>query len=93
MKEINLLLEDDEILFMRLQARILPIMIPETTEQVDSYVKKVLDATSDISQDSRKEIGKIQRAMRRVKKMPQYGEFMDRYKVIENLLIKYIERE
>lgn len=93
MKSINLLLEEDEILLLRGQIRMIQIMLPETNEQIESYAKKILDATNDISEDSRKEIGKMQRAMRRVKETFQYAEFMSSYQVLEKILIREIEKE
>jgi hypothetical protein len=93
MKSINLLLEEDEILLMRMQVRMMEIMLPETNEQIDAYIAKILDATNDVSQNTRNEIGKIQRAMRRVKGTPQYVEFMATYKVVEKMLIKEMEKE
>jgi len=93
MKAITLILDDDEIMFMRMQARMIRIMMPETNEQIESYMKKILDATSDISDDSKKEIGIMQRAMRRVREMPEYKEFMNNFKIVEKLLIAEMEKE
>lgn len=93
MKAVQLMLEEDEVMFLRMQARMMELMLPETNEQIDSYIRKILEATADLDKDWRKEIAKMQRAMRRVKTMPEYDEFMEKYKVIEKLLIIEMQKE
>lgn len=93
MKAINLLLEEDEIMLLRMQVRMMELMLPETNEQIDAFIKKILEATDELDSEWKKEIGKTQRAMRRVKETFQYAEFMGSLKVIEKLLVKEISKE
>lgn len=95
MKAVNLLLEDDEIMILRSGARLLPIMMPEMAEHelVQNYCKKILEATAGIGQDWKKEIGKMQRAMRRLQGTPDFQRFIDQYKLIETLLVQEMTKE
>lgn len=95
MKAVTLLLEDDEIFILRSGVRMLKIMLPEEAshELVDSYCKKILEATGGLSDDYMNEIGKMQRAMRRLKQMPAFQQFINSYKDIEKLLVEEMMKE
>lgn len=67
MKQITILMDESEILILRGQVRMLQIMDIDESELMASYTQKILQATEDIDFDTRKEIGKLQRAMRRIK--------------------------
>lgn len=81
------------IMLLRMQVRMLELMLPETNEQIDSFIKKILEATDDLNPEWKKEIGKTQRAMRRVKTTTEYSQFMGSLKVIEKLLIEEMQKE
>lgn len=93
MKAINLLLEEDEIMLLRMQIRLMQIMLPESNEQVDGFIKKILDATAEAGEDTRKDIAKMQRAMRRIKETPFFEELTSVIKQLEKILIEEMEKE
>ena len=93
MKEVCMLLEEDEILILRSQARMIGLLVPDAPEQVDVYVKKVLDATSDASSKTKHEIGKMQRAMRKIQKTLHYTEFKISFEKIQNMMAEEMAKE
>lgn len=93
MKAIQLFFEDDEIMILRGQARMMQLMLPESNEQIDTYIHKILEATDDLNPEWKKEIGKMQRAIRRIKVTPEYAKFMSELGIIEKLLAKEISKE
>jgi hypothetical protein len=94
MKQVVLLMEQDEIMVLRMQARMMELMMPETNEMVDNFIKKILDSTNDlISPEYRKEIGKMQRAIRIVKTTQEYGEFMDKMNVLQKIIAKEMQKQ
>ena len=62
-------------------------------ELIEGFIKKVLDATSDLDQDYKKEIGKMQRATRKIKESPFYPMFITCMQTFQSLLVKEIENE
>jgi len=93
MKSITLLLEQDEVMTLRMLARMMQLMTPESNEQLDRFVNKILDATNDLNPEWRKEIGKMQRALRKIKTTPEYAEFQVKMKVIEKMMVKEMQKE
>lgn len=93
MKSISLLLEDDEMMLLRSQVRMMELLLPETNETIDSFINKILEATNDLSPEWKKDIGKMQRAMRRVKETVQFTIFMNHFSNIEKLLIQELDKE
>lgn len=94
MKPIYLLLEDDEIFILRSQVRFMQIFAPETDELLNSFTKKILEATNnEISEDWRKEIGKMQRALRRIKQTPFFEEFMVSMNELQKKLMEEMLKE
>jgi hypothetical protein len=93
MKNINLILDDQEILLLRMQARLMPILLPEMDEMTSSFCDKVLSATVDCPDDARREIGKAQRAFRAVKQTQQYAEFMRAYSVVMGLVQEEMDKD
>lgn len=94
MKQVVFLMEDDEILVMRMQARMMELMMPETNEMVDNYIKKILDGTDEhISDEYRKEIGKMQRAIRIVKQKPEYVDFMEQMEILQKVIAVEMKKQ
>lgn len=94
MKQVVFLMEQDEIMVMRMQARMMELMMPETNEMVDAYIKKILDGTDGlISEEYRKEIGKMQRAIRIVKLTPEYEEFMGKLNILQEVIAVEIKKQ
>ena len=94
MKEVVFLMEQDEIMIMRSQARMMELMLPESNEVVDAYIKKILDGTDGfLSPEYRKEIGKMQRAIRIVKGTPEYVDFIEKMEIMQKLIQKEIQKQ
>jgi hypothetical protein len=93
MKQVVLLMEEDEIMILRSQARMMELMMPETNEMIDSYIKKILDATDHINPEWKKEIAKMQRAVRIVKQTPEYVDFMEKVNIIQNKIAEEISKQ
>lgn len=92
MREIKLLLEEEEIMLMRMQARMTALIVPDMDELVDAYIRKVLEATDDLNPELKKEIGRMQRALKRIKETAEYNEFIRHMKQLEILLVKEMEK-
>ena len=93
MREISLLLEEDEIFLMRAQARMFQVMSIEENDLIDSYMAKVLQATESLGQDWRKEIGKMQRAMRRIRATPLFAELQIKLADLQKALVEEMQKE
>lgn len=95
MKPIYLLLEDDEIFILRSQVRFMQIFAPDGNDELlKSFTQKILQATStEISEDWRKEIGKMQRALRKIKETPFYSDFMVMMEELQKKLMEEMLKE
>lgn len=94
MKEVVILMEQDEIMIMRSQARMMQLMMPETNEMIEAYIKKILEATNElISQEWREEIGKMQRAIKIVKKTPEYEDFMVQMNILQGKIADEMKKQ
>lgn len=93
MMTVQLTLEDHEVMIMRSQARMMQIFMPESTEEIDRYIAKILDATSEIGSDWRKDIGKMQRAARRAKETLAYSVFLAAMNNLEKQLAIEMQKE
>lgn len=98
MKEVNLILEDDEIFLLRGQVRMLQLFVPDMAEGggeelINSFSKKILEATGNIDSDYRKEIGKMQRAMRKIKATPFYPLLLSTMQTLQTMMVQEIQKE
>lgn len=93
MKQINLLLEDDEIVLLRGGVRMFEFFNPEENELIDTYRKKILEATNDVGFDVKKQIGIMQRAMRRIRTTSEFKEFHTHLKILEKMLVVEMQKE
>ncbi|MEQ1888351.1 MAG: hypothetical protein ABL951_04115 [Alphaproteobacteria bacterium] len=94
MQEINLLLESDEIGFLRLNARMMALFNPEGNEMVEQFITKVLSATDEfVSDEQRKEIGKLQRAIKSIRNKPLWPMLIAIMKELEMAMIEEMKKE
>lgn len=56
-------------------------------------MKKILEATTDINQDYRKEIGKMQRAMRAIKETPFYPLLLTTMEALGKMMQEEMKKE
>ncbi|GEM_PF-6579164 len=93
MQQITLLLEDDEIALLRGGVRMFEFFNPEENELIDTYRKKILEATNDVGFDVKKQIGIMQRAMRRIRITPEFSELQSHFKILESMLATEMQKE
>lgn len=98
MKAVNLLLEDDEIFLLRGQVRMMQLFVSDMAEGggeelIQSFSKKILEATGNIDGDYRKEIGKMQRAIRKIKETPFYPLLLSTMQTLQTMMVKEMEKE
>lgn len=57
------------------------------------FVQKILSSTDELSGDYKKEIGEMQRAMRKIKESPFYSLLMSTMQTLHIILLEEMEKE
>jgi hypothetical protein len=94
MIHLSVILEDDEATLLRASLRMMQMLNMDElqTELISNYVNKMLEATASLSQEWKKEIGKMQRAMRRLPEEYK-GEFLAAINMFNQRLIGEMMKE
>lgn len=98
MTPITLILEDDEMFYLRGFMRQMELLLPDMADSRDetafhTLMKKVIDATVDVSPEWRREIGKMQRAIRKIRGTPEYAEMLGAMQVLTNKMQEEMAKE
>ena len=93
MKHVELLLEEDEIMLLRASVRMIPFFSPEENELLEGYVRKILSATSILGEDYMHEIGKMQRAMRKIRATDEFSELMNHFAIMQKMIVEEMSLE
>lgn len=96
MKVITLMLEDDEQFIIRSFIKQLEIMAPDIGagdyEPLQNLSRKIVEATQDLSQEWKNDIGRMQKAARAVRGTPQYVEFLAANEILTKLIIEEMKK-
>lgn len=98
MTPITLILEDDEMFYLRGFMRQMELMLPDIDNSGDetalhTLMKKIIEATVNVSPEWRREIGKMQRAIRKVRGTPEYAEMLGAMQALTNKMQEEIAKE
>lgn len=96
MKAITLLLEDDEQFILRAIIKQLEIMSPDIEggdfEPLKNMSKKIVEATNDLGQEWKNDIGKLQKSVRAVRGTPEYKAMINASVKLNELIVEEMKK-